>query len=146
MNDNARGTYNQNSQIKFKTTMLKSSLSDYIDDYILVKGTVTVVEKGGDAAATTPDRNNKQVHWLKSVRIRSYSGPHFPANSALFTECLGKMSNNQGDNAKSLDVAMPMYNLKEYDENDAKMSGSLWQHRKNDPNNNVTFTSFKLYK
>ena len=35
------------------------------------------------------------------------------------------MSNNQGDNAKSLDVAMPMYNLKEYDENDAKMSGSL---------------------
>ena len=62
MNDNARGTYNQNSQIKFKTTMLKSSLSDYIDDYILVKGTVTVVEKGGDAAATTPDRNNKQVH------------------------------------------------------------------------------------
>ena len=42
--------------------MLKSSLSDYIVDYILVKGTVTVVEKGGDAAATTPDRNNKQVH------------------------------------------------------------------------------------
>ena len=62
MNDNARGTYNQNSQIKFKTTMLKSSLSDYIDAYILVKGTITVVEKGGDAAATTPDRNNKQVH------------------------------------------------------------------------------------
>ena len=34
----SRGTYNVNSQIKFKTTMLKSSLCDYSDAYILVKG------------------------------------------------------------------------------------------------------------
>ena len=37
INDDARGTYNINSQIKFKTTMLKSSLYDYSDVYILVK-------------------------------------------------------------------------------------------------------------
>ena len=37
-----KGVYNVNSQIKFKTTMLKSSLCDYSDAYILVKGTITV--------------------------------------------------------------------------------------------------------
>ena len=40
--DESRGTYNVNSQIKFKTTMLKSSLCCYSDAYILVKGTITV--------------------------------------------------------------------------------------------------------
>ena len=37
INDESRGTYNVNSQIKFKTTMLKSSLCDYSDVYILLK-------------------------------------------------------------------------------------------------------------
>ena len=41
-NDESRGTYNTNSQIKFKTTMLKSSLCDYNDAHILVKETITV--------------------------------------------------------------------------------------------------------
>ena len=31
INDQSRGTYNVNSQIKFKTTMLRSSLCDYSD-------------------------------------------------------------------------------------------------------------------
>ena len=37
INDKSRGTYDVNSQIKFQTTMLKSSLCDYSDSYILVK-------------------------------------------------------------------------------------------------------------
>ena len=41
-NGESRWTYNVNSDIKFKTTMLKSSLYDYSDAYILVKGTITV--------------------------------------------------------------------------------------------------------
>ena len=36
INDESRGAYNVNSQIKFKTTMLKSSLCDYSDAYILL--------------------------------------------------------------------------------------------------------------
>ena len=35
INDDSRGTYNTNSQIKFKTLMLRSSLYDYNDAYIL---------------------------------------------------------------------------------------------------------------
>ena len=31
INDESRGAYNTNSQTKFKTTMLKSSLRDYSD-------------------------------------------------------------------------------------------------------------------
>ena len=37
INDDARGMYNTNIQIKFKTSMLKSSLCDYSDVYILLK-------------------------------------------------------------------------------------------------------------
>ena len=40
INDDRR--YNTNSHIKFKTPMLKSSLCDYSDAYLLVSGTVTV--------------------------------------------------------------------------------------------------------
>ena len=38
-NDRAGGTYNTNSQTKFKTSMLKASASAYSDANILVKGT-----------------------------------------------------------------------------------------------------------
>ena len=40
INDDSRGTYNTNSLIKFKTSMLRSSLCDYSDTYIFVKGTI----------------------------------------------------------------------------------------------------------
>ena len=51
INYELRGKYNVNSQIRFKTTMLKSSLCDYSDAYIIVKGTITVNNTAGDGAA-----------------------------------------------------------------------------------------------
>ena len=39
INDEARGTYNTNSQMRFKTSMLKSSLCGYSESYKLVSGT-----------------------------------------------------------------------------------------------------------
>ena len=41
VNDELRGTYNVNSQIKFNTSMLSSTLCDYSDAYILVSATIT---------------------------------------------------------------------------------------------------------
>ena len=38
INDESRGTYTS-KDIRFKTTMLRSSFCDYADGYILVKGT-----------------------------------------------------------------------------------------------------------
>ena len=66
INDESRGTYNVNSQIKFKTTMLKSSLCDYSDAYILVKGIITITGAGDDAAARQADKEIK-VWYLKIV-------------------------------------------------------------------------------
>ena len=51
INDESRGGYTTGSNIKFKTTMLKSSSCDYADAYILVKGTIAITGAGDDAAA-----------------------------------------------------------------------------------------------
>ena len=42
---------NTNSQIKLKTTMLRSSLYNYSDACILVNGTITVTSEGADTAS-----------------------------------------------------------------------------------------------
>ena len=64
VNDESRGTYNVNRQIKFKTTMLKSSLCDYSDAYILVKGTITfnntAAAAAASAAAAAANNTNKK--------------------------------------------------------------------------------------
>ena len=93
INDDVRGTYNSNSQIKFKTSMLKSSLCDYCDVYILDKGTITVAQV---LAPAEPDNHGKDVVFK---------------NCAPFTNSISEISNTQIDNAKYIDVIMPMYNL-----------------------------------
>ena len=47
--------------IKFKTAMIKSSLCDYTNVFILVKGTITITGSGDDAAATRADERNKDL-------------------------------------------------------------------------------------
>ena len=59
INDNSGGIYNPNKQVKFKTTMLKSSLCDYSDSYILVEGTITVDDTSAPGAAAI--NTNKKV-------------------------------------------------------------------------------------
>ena len=106
INDESRGTYNVNNQIKFKTTLLKSSLCDYSDAYILVKGRVTITGAGADAAARRADEREKRVA-LK--------------NCAPFTNYISEINNTQVGNAKDFDIIMPMYNLIEYSDNYVKM-------------------------
>ena len=59
INDELRGKYNTNSQIRFKTSMLRSSLCDYSDAYILVRGTITVANTA--AAGAAANNANKKV-------------------------------------------------------------------------------------
>ena len=42
INDDARETYSTNSQIKFKNSVLRSSLFDYSNAYIVFKGTTSI--------------------------------------------------------------------------------------------------------
>ena len=60
INDESRGTYNINNQIKFKTTMLKSSLCDYSDAYVLFEGTITV-NNTANAGAAANNANKKVI-------------------------------------------------------------------------------------
>ena len=127
MSDESRRAYNVNSQIKFKTTMLKSSLCDYGDAYILVKGTISVNNTAAAGAAV--NNNDKKVIFK---------------NCASFTNCISEINNTQVDNAKDIDIVMPMYNLIEYSDNYAKTTGSLWQYCKDIParNNNNQIVNF----
>ena len=61
INNESRGGYTIGSDIKFKTTMLRSSLCDYGDVYILVKGALTITGTGDAAAARRADEKNKKV-------------------------------------------------------------------------------------
>ena len=45
ISDESRRTCNVNSQMKFKITVLKSSLCDCSDAYILAKGNITVTQQ-----------------------------------------------------------------------------------------------------
>ena len=63
INDEARGTYSPNKEIKFKTSIPRSSLCDYGDAYILVKGNITVDNTAAEGAAAT--NNNKNCIYCK---------------------------------------------------------------------------------
>ena len=54
--------------------------------------------------------------------------------------------NVKGNNAKDIDIVMPMYNLIEYSDNYSKISGSLWQYCKDilAVNNNGEIVNFAV--
>ena len=90
--------------------MLKSSLCGYSHAYIIVKGTIAVNNTA--AAGANANNTNKKVAFK---------------NCAPFTNCISEINNTQVDNAKNIDIVMPIYNLIEYNDNFSKTSGSLWQ-------------------
>ena len=100
--------------------MLKFSLCDYSDAYILVKGTSSVNNTAAQGAAA--NNTNKKIIFK---------------NCAPFTNCISEINNTQIDNAKDIDIVMPMYNLIEYSDNYAKTTGSLWQYCKDIPARNA---------
>ena len=129
ISDESRGAYNVNRQIKFKTTMLKSSLCDCSDAYILVKGTITIAGAGVDVAARQADERDKGVAFK---------------NCAPFINCISEINNTKVGNAKDIDIVIPMYNLIEYNDNYGKTAGSLWQYFRDDANDNLAESeSFK---
>ena len=112
INDQSRGVYYTNSDIRFKTTILKSSLYDYSDaSCILDKGAITITGTGDGAAARQSDERRKGVIFR---------------NCTPFINCKSEINNTEIDNAKNTDMVMPMYNLIEYSDNYSITSGRLW--------------------
>ena len=103
---------------------LRSSLCDYSDAYILVSGTITVA-----VLAAGGGKNKIQVVFK---------------NCAPFTNCISEINNKQIDNAKDIDVVIPMYNLIENSDNYSKTSGSIWQYYRDEPalNDDGTLANF----
>ena len=127
VNDESRGAYNVNSQIKFKTTMLKSSLCDYSDAYILVKGTITINGKGADDAARQADERDKGVSFK---------------NCAPFINCISEINSTQieySDNYAKTSGNLWQYFTDEPDDNNIEDSKSFQSKIKitgKTPNNN----------
>ena len=90
INDVAHGAYNTNTQIKIENSMLKSSLCDYSDAYILKSGTITIGGKW-------------EIRQMKSKRSRWIFKTCSP-----FTDCINEKVT---ENANDLDVLMLMYKL-----------------------------------
>ena len=67
-----------NSNIRFKTTTVRSILCDYSNAYILVKGTITL-PKAASAGAIGKSINKKIIF----------------KNCALFTDCITEIINTQ---------------------------------------------------
>ena len=74
--------------------MLRSSLCDYGDTYIFIKGNIKVNDTA--AAGAAANNTNKKVIFK---------------NCVPFTNCISKINNAEIDNAQYIDIVMPMYNL-----------------------------------
>ena len=109
-NNTVYGKGNENgTTVNFETQVIKSSLCDYSNAYILVTGDITAT--GGDA--------NTKVAFK---------------NCAAFTKSVIHINNEHAGNADNVLFAMPMYNLIEYSDNYLDTSGSLWQFKRDKQN------------
>ena len=115
INDQKNTDYGEGNEddttVKFETKVIKSSLCDYSDPYILVTGNITAT--GGDA--------NTRVAFK---------------NCAPLTKCITHINDKHVDNADNFDIIMPMYNLIEYSDNYSDTSGSLWKFKRGKQNMN----------
>ena len=114
-NDESKRKYD-NSNIRFKTSMIRSNLCNFSDAYILVKGTIIVPNTA--AAGASVNNTNKRVI-LK--------------NCVPFTDCITKINNTQVDDAQDINIVIPMYNLIECSDPYLKASRSLWQYKRDEP-------------
>ena len=101
----SKGIYSHENPIKFLTSSLESSLCDSSGAYILVTGNIIVT--GGDAN----------------------TGVAFK-HCAPFKECRTEINEIFVNDAKHINIAMPMYNLIEHSDNYSDTSGSLWQFKR----------------
>ena len=97
--------------------MLRSDLCDFSDVCIVVKGAITV----------------KKTNRRSFIDIRNRSLAF--KNNVPFTNCISKIINVLIENPEDLDVVMPMYKLLEYSKSYSKITGSLWNYYRDEPNN-----------
>ena len=93
INDESQGRYD-NSNIRFKTSMISSGLCDYSDSYMRFKETITASNTAAAGAAVND--TNKKIKF---------------ENCAPLTDYITDINNTQVEDAQNFPVVMPMYNL-----------------------------------
>ena len=111
----SKGNYSDENKNKFLTNSLESNLCNYSDAYILVTGHINIT--GGD--------NNTKVAFK---------------NCAPFKDCRTEINDTFVDYADFINITMPMYNLIEYSDNYSDTSGSLWQFKRDEIEEDVDLT------
>ena len=109
--------------------MLKSSLCDYSDLYILASRTIKLTGEGDNYTEKRADERSKRVIFK---------------NCAPFTDCISEINNTQIDSAKVIDIVISMYNVIKYNNNYSKTSESLWWYYRLKANDNIAnYKSFR---
>ena len=111
----SKGKYSTDEEITFLTRSIESSLCDYSDAYILVTGNINVT---GGNDNTKPAFKN----WTR------------------FEKCRTEINEAFVDDAQHINIAIPMYNLIEYSDNYSDTSGSLWQFKRDEIEEDVDLT------
>ena len=112
----SKGNYSYHDLIKLLTKSIELSLCDYSDAYILVTGNIAVVGAN----------NNTKVAFK---------------NCAPFRKCRTEINETFIDEAEHINITMPMYNLIEYSDNYSDTSGSLWDFKRDEIDNNANVTN-----
>ena len=136
---NQKRKYSPNKEIRIKTSMLRSDLSDFSDVHIVEKGNIIVdkttftandfnAPNNAAANATATNTENNNVFGEKKL---------FFKNNVPFINCISKFNGVQIDNSEDLDFVMPMYNLLEYSKIYRKTIESLWNYYRDEPNSGI---------
>ena len=125
-------TYNENKSITFKTPMLRSSLCDYSDAYISVKGTITVTATGV----------NNNANDIIDKKIR----PIILKNNAPFVSFITRINGELIEDADDLDTVMSMYNLLQYSKSYRKTIGSLYNYNRDELSDDADDNNFDNIK
>ena len=96
--------------------MLTLDLFDYSDQYIVVKEEINAIDNNND------NRGNKKLT-LK--------------NNATFRSCRAKINNTFIDNAKHIDIVMPMYNLLGHSDNYSMTLENMWNYQPGEVNDDT---------
>ena len=130
----SKGNYSHPNPIKLLTKSIESSLCDYSDAYILVKGNITVTRTiavpAGSPAGTQPQRKQPLAAPTQVVF----------KNCTPFKKCSTKIDGTLVDETDFINVTMPMHNLIEYSDNYSDTSGSLWDFKRDEIVNNANVT------
>ena len=122
----SNGKYSKNDPITFLSKSLQSNLCDYSDAYVLLTGNITVKRRN------TADNDDAALGAIKLVVFK---------NCSPFKDCRTEINDTFVDDADLINITMAMYNLIEYKDNYSDTSGSLWDFKRDEINDNADVTN-----